>query len=294
MRAEASPPSPPSKATEAPGAVGLALAAETLEALPVAVLVVDAAGHITSANGRACRMLGYGPGELNGWPSELIVAPLDLQSDLAAHHVLCRRKDGTEVTLSIDAEPHGDTIICVMTEASATIARTRRLDQLTILGGALAAFAEACITETSVATLAQTCCRGLVERARVTMAWIGILASDGSMGRIASWGFEGSYLDEIDPGHEWMLLAPAGRRPRPSYLSSDLRVDATDEAWRSQLARSGFRSLLALSLWAHQRPVGMLCMYSTSPDAFPADALGELELGGRLVGLHLDLLMGRA
>ena len=50
-----------------------------------AALVVDAAGTILFGNARACRMLGYPPGELTGKPLEALI-PRGLRGSHAVHH----------------------------------------------------------------------------------------------------------------------------------------------------------------------------------------------------------------
>lgn len=71
-----------------------ALSPQILEAIPSAVVLVDAGGHIVVANSRAARLFGYAQGELDGQPLEQLM-PARYRDGHRRYHADFMREPGT-------------------------------------------------------------------------------------------------------------------------------------------------------------------------------------------------------
>ncbi len=112
----------------------LPTAQELFEAIPDAALVVDPDSHILRANAQAGRLLGYGPGELEGRPIDCLIPEAQRAAHrrhvreyrraprmrpMAASRVLqARHRDGTLLPVAIELSPvatdRGLLVLCIL------------------------------------------------------------------------------------------------------------------------------------------------------------------------------------
>jgi diguanylate cyclase (GGDEF)-like protein/PAS domain S-box-containing protein len=127
-------------------------------------------------------------------------------------------------------------------------------------------------------------CRIVCEEVGYRMAWVGYCENDErkSVRAVAWGGTEAGYLAQS--GISWADTergrGPAGtaaRTGRTSYVQ-DFAVDPQAAPWREMALERGYRAGIALPLRdEHQRPFGILAIYSTQPDSFTTDEVRLLE-----------------
>ncbi len=121
---------------------------QVFEASPDGLLLVGRDGHIAQANGRACTLFGYAPGELNGQAIEMLI-PQRFTPQHAGHRqqylgtprtrsmgvgltLFGLRKDGSEFPADIMLSPlegaQGPVTLCVVRD----ISERRRTEQLVL------------------------------------------------------------------------------------------------------------------------------------------------------------------
>lgn len=121
---------------------------QVFEASPDGLLLVGRGGHIAQANGRACALFGYAPGELNGQAIEVLI-PQRFTPQHAGHRqqylgtprtrsmgaglaLFGLRKDGSEFPADIMLSPLdgalGQVTLCVVRD----ISERRRTEQLVL------------------------------------------------------------------------------------------------------------------------------------------------------------------
>ncbi len=142
-------------------------------------------------------------------------------------------------------------------------------------------------------TLLNDICRIICDDAGYRMSWVGYAEDDAAktIRPVASAGFEDGYLeraaitwDETERGN-----GPSGIAIRSGKSSTiqDFGVDPMARPWREDALQRGYRSSAALPLKDERGVVfGILCIYSSEPEAFTP---GEIRLLEELAG---DLAFG--
>ena len=269
-----------------------------VEGIPAAVVVLDEEACAVAVSRRAEELLGYGPGELTGWPLDMVVvAPLtDGRALVRGAVVRCRRKDGTDFLAEVEAAALPDgTIICTLTDADRTVGVADRMATLQRRLDVLAAVEAACERVTDPDALATEVCRIAVESGGLVLAWIALL--DGDRARIAArHGFAGTYLDGIlaDPADGDAPSADPATEPlwhRALVDAKPVAVEALDGgpigSWRAAARRAGYRSAGAVPIVAGRRTLGVLELHAGEEDAFDADEIDIFRLVAGRVGAAL-------
>lgn len=136
----------------------------------------------------------------------------------------------------------------------------------------------------SEAQLLDEMCGLLVERVGYRMAWVGFREDDEvkSVRVAAKAGVEEGYLENIDI--RWSD-EPRGRGPtgtairtRRKVVVQDISTDINFAPWKEEAARRGYLASAALPLISGAELLGVLNLYSTTPNAFEVEDLRLLEL----------------
>jgi PAS domain S-box-containing protein len=166
-------------------------------------------------------------------------------------------------------------------ERTAALTRTNKLLRL------LSECNQALVTLDNEQELIRAICQIMHEQGGYLMAWVGYAEQDAdrTVRPVAHAGFENGYLDTIRISWADTDLGrgPTGTAIREGRVcqASDFGAQAETTPWRTEALRRGFRSSIALPLFADGRPFGALSVYSDAPAGFDADQVGLLqELAG--------------
>ena len=132
-------------------------------------------------------------------------------------------------------------------------------------------------------------CQIMHEQGGYRMAWVGYAEQDEArtVRPVAHAGLEEGYLDQVriswaDTGLGRGPTGTAIREGRVCHAPDFLTAPAV-APWRQEALRRGFRSSIALPLFAEGRPFGALTVYADRPTAFDEDQVSLLqELAGDL------------
>jgi len=163
--------------------------------------------------------------------------------------------------------------------------RTRNLRRLNQTLRMISECNQALFQAANERSLVQTICSILKVEGGYRMAWVGYAerAEPYRVLPIASAGFEDGYLDTIAVTWD---DSPRGRGPTgtavrtgEASIGRDFKKDPALAPWRAEALRRGFRSSIALPLFAEGTTFGALTLYAARPNAFgqaEMDLLGEL------------------
>ncbi len=126
-------------------------------------------------------------------------------------------------------------------------------------------------------------CRILVEKGEFRMAWIGLINDETQTVEPAHWyGVEDDYLTKIKKiavnntpeGH-----GPTGTciRERSYIYCNDIESDPRMALWREEALKRGYRSSIALPIFAKGNVIGALTIYSCNPFYFNESEIQLLE-----------------
>ena len=126
-------------------------------------------------------------------------------------------------------------------------------------------------------------CHAIVRQSNYRMAWVGYLEQDAekSIRPIAQDGVEEGYLARA--AITWADTArgrgPTGRAARSglTQIVQNIQTDASMLPWRSEAAKRGMASNIALPLTDANKVFGVLTIYSDSADAFSDEEVKLLE-----------------
>jgi PAS domain S-box-containing protein len=142
---------------------------------------------------------------------------------------------------------------------------------------------QAVIRATEEGALLDEICRIVVDSGGYRLAWIGYAEQDEeqTVRPVAQAGFEDGYLEtlRITWADRERGRGPTGtaiRTGQPS-LARDLQRDPKFAPWRSEAAKRGYASSLALPLNHQGGCLGSLNVYAAEPDAFDPEETGLLQ-----------------
>jgi PAS domain S-box-containing protein len=165
--------------------------------------------------------------------------------------------------------------------------RTAALRQSNRLLRLLSESNQALVTLDNEQELIRAICQIMHEQGGYRMAWVGYAEQDEerSVRPIAHAGFEDGYLDllKISWADTERGRGPTGTAIREGRVCQVSDFDTTTPAapWRKEALRRGYRSSVALPLFADGRPFGALSVYAEEPSAFDA---GQVMLLQELAG----------
>ena len=274
--------------------------------VPNPMVLVDAQGLIVLANARVCGMFGYQEGDLTGKPVvELIperyrgARAQHLEDYFRAPHVresgigtelVGLHADGSEFPVEISLSPYtgSDAMYTLasmraITEHKATETRIKHLNRILAMQSRINALIMRVVDREE---LFREACRIAVEAGAFSMAWIGVLETDGSQLRVvASFGERAEeYLSDID-SEVPLLAGPAGtaiREDRPVWIQN-IQKTPVNTPWHSRSARFGWSSLATLPLHRAAVAIGVVVLYSDEIGAFDEEEERQLvELAANL------------
>jgi PAS domain S-box-containing protein len=168
-------------------------------------------------------------------------------------------------------------------ERTAALTRTNRLLRL------LSECNQALVTLDDEQELDRAICQIMCEQGGYRMAWVGY-AEQGErrmVRPVARAGFDDGYLEQIKVSwaDDELGRGPTGRAIREGCTRqcADFATESEVAPWRREALRRGYRSSIALPLFADGRPFGALTVYADRPSAFEAGQVTLLqELAGDL------------
>ncbi len=273
----------------------LGAAHESLRALfqasPLAIVALDRGGRVLSWNPASEAIFGWSEAEVLGRPIPIVPADLkeqflanlgrSLTGEVLTHLELRRRKkDGTQVDVSLSTAPLRDTAgriigtMAVLDDISQRKEAERELGRLNRALRVLMECGQAVMRATTEDDLLRSVCRIAVEVGGYRLAWIGYAENDQARAvrPVAHAGFEDRYLDTVkitwaDEEHGRGPTGTAIRTGRPMVVRN-MGTDPTYGPWRHEAAQRGFASSIGLPLALGGLPFGALSIYADEPDAF--------------------------
>ncbi|MGC9199665.1 MAG: sensor domain-containing protein [Acidobacteriaceae bacterium] len=262
-----------------------------LSLVPNPMILVDAQGVIVLGNERACHLFGCEEGGLTGkrvddllperyresharQMEEYFKAPrvreLGIGMELTALH-----GSGAEFPIEVSLNPYREggvlytlASLRAITERKATEIRIRHLNRILTMQSRMHALV---MRAHDREELFRDTCRIAVEAGAFSMAWIGVMNTEGTKLEIVASHGEGcaEYLNEIEEGAP-LLDGPGGtaiRENRPVWIQN-CESQPQDAPWRRRSAKFGWSSLAALPLHRSGDPIGVLLLYATEVGAF--------------------------
>ena len=286
-------------------ASGDAAVRAVLDAAAGAVVTVDSSGVIDYLNDVAVATFGYRREELLGQPVEVLV-PTGLgerhvaQRDAfvarpgarAPGHGLdlrARRRDGSEFPVEVQLTPFeavgGFRVVATVTDISDRRDDETRMQALTRAYRGLAEMNEAIVRATDDLELFAEACRVAVEQAGYLGAWVGTVAQDGSVVRVASAGALDDFVDQLG-------LMRGTRSPDGDITSRMVQLGTaqySSQATPAELVR-GIGATAVLPLRRRGDVVGALTLYARRAEAFDEQVRGLLEGAVENISYALDVL----
>ncbi len=290
-----------------------------IEAAPTPIIGLDLDGRVQLVwNQAAEKLLGWSAAEVMG--ERFPTVPADRQEEfqrfleqvgqgqtLQGAEVRRQKRDGVPLDYSIYASPLYDAagqisgniaVLVDITERKRAETALRRLNREL---RAISNCNQVLLRAADEQTLLEDICRIVCDEAGYRLAWVGYAEQDAAQSvRPAAWaGVDDGYLAaaRISWADTERGRGPAGvaiRTGRPDCVQ-DFAVDPRIGPWRAVGLARGYRSTIGLPLKDEQaRAFGVLCIYSTEPDAFTPDEIRLLEeLAGDLA-FGLIVLRARA
>jgi GAF domain-containing protein len=248
------------------------LAARLLDLAPTATLVVDDAGRIALANGRAEELFGYAPGELLGQAPDVLGLPCRDATD-GPTRLIGRRKDGSELPVEAIVRPvvDGETSAILVTIRDGADPRAGEQWQAAVseLGRRALTGIDLLALMAEATALART-------HLGVEYANVLELLPDGTIRFQAGAGWD----DAVTAGAATDVASatPAGHvlHTRTPLIVEDLRTDERFPA-ASLLRDHGVVSSLNVPLYGRDRPFGVLGAHATHRRAFTSEEVAFLQ-----------------
>jgi PAS domain S-box-containing protein len=134
-------------------------------------------------------------------------------------------------------------------------------------------------------------CRIVVESGLAKFAWIGFAEEDKSIKPVAKAGAEQGYLSavKITYDNSKLGMGPTGRslksgRPR---IIRFIDTDPSYAPWRAEALKRGFKSSIAIPMFAKRKALGILNVYRGEIDAFSKDDVRLFEEFSRSLSLSV-------
>jgi PAS domain S-box-containing protein/putative nucleotidyltransferase with HDIG domain len=227
-----------------------------------------------------------------------LVEKLRRDGEVSALETRFRRKDGSIIPVLVSSrvvELEGEAcIFSVSTDISALKHAEDRVKKLNRVYTVLSRVNQALVHLRDPQKIFEETCRVMVEDGGFRMAWIGLVAADGThVEPVSSAGASEEYLDTLD-----IVLRGEARTNGPvsSAISErahvvlhDIEQEAATSPWRSRMLREGYRSMAAFPLIVRERVVGALAIYSEEPGFFDEQQIALLDELSQDVAFSLDL-----
>jgi len=274
--------------------------------VPSPMILVDVHGIIVLANEPICSLYGYDPGELMG--KAVAVLMPERHRDTHAKHleeyfrsprvremgigleVNGLHADGSEFPVEVSLNPYSEAdavytlaSIRAITERKATEAGIRHLNRVIAMQGRINALIAGGHDRDE---LLREACRVVVETGAYTMAWIGLLDTDGAEIQVAaSFGEHAeAYLQdvEIETPLQSGPMSVSIRENRPVWIHRS-RQSTLTAPWHERSARFGYGSAAVLPLHRGDVTIGGIALYSKEAGVFDEEETSQLvELAGNL------------
>ncbi len=256
---------------------------------------------ITDCNQTEARMLGYKKSEIIGRPladffteksRELLETDFPKLKNKKSLKNLARtyvRKDGTTfpVILNVFADYDGNGELvqtrAIARDISDLKKAERELKKANRMLKALSECNNALLHINEEKELLNEICRIIVDTGGYRIAWVGHIAShkDKKVKSAACAGVDNKYINLITS--DWTGSGSYNSPPWQAIESGrtcrarDIIASPKSGLWRSEAARRGFSSLLAIPLYREEVVAGVLNIYSSEVDAFNNEEIALLE-----------------
>ncbi|MGB7479293.1 MAG: diguanylate cyclase, partial [Burkholderiaceae bacterium] len=267
---------------------------DLIEFAPDAIVLINQHGVIEIVNRRMELLFGYPREELVGGPSGLLVpqryaqwhqalgdeAALArlLEGPLAPFEVSGRRRDGSEFPAEVSLSPlqtdGGLWVSGVIRDISERRAQEERLARLTRIRAILGSISSVILRIRDRQRLLREACRIVVEEGRFAGAAVGLVDADNLLVTPVAWaGIDPHFLREVpvsaDPGRlDGQGMVGTAMRTRQNQVAHDLLREPDPALWSTTLLEHGYRSTFVLPLVTGEQAIGVLVLFSTTPDAF--------------------------
>ncbi|HYH22623.1 MAG TPA: PAS domain S-box protein [Azospirillum sp.] len=276
---------------------------ELVDAMPVGIMTISAAGRIVLVNDALSVILGRPqvPGEVPWWPEEWMVHPdgrpipaherpaarvLRGNRSVRDSEVIVRRPDGACRHLLVSLTPSRDTEGAAAGVTMTAVDITERkhtelmLERLNRTLRTLGAANQALVHSRDEAELLRQTCEAVVTTGGYRMAWVGLAENDDArtIRPVAHAGLEDGYLSlaRISWGDTPEGRGPTGlaiRTGKPQ-INCNTASNVAMSPWQGAALERGYRSTMSLPLVGPSGPFGCLNIYASDPDAFSVDEIG--------------------
>ena len=271
----------------------LSLSADTFNALPDLITVVDALGNVLHANHSAREF----DSEYFQQTKDINVHQQFHDSELTAQNCsicqsLLKRKasSGYEVKLSdrwfqisiSNINYYGQENVMLHVCRDITASKEAQLNYLTAnrLYTVLRLTNKAIISSKSKQDLLESVCDIAVNHGGFAMAWIGMVES-GQVNPVASMGDNNHYLANLSVKLDDAKLGkgPVGVAIDDAHVTyvNNMETDLSFEPWRDAALDCGFKSMAAIPVMKNAYCIGVFVIYSGNVDAFDCQTLELLS-----------------
>jgi PAS domain S-box-containing protein len=274
-----------------------------LEATEDGIVITDSSGEILWVNQAFSRMCGYSHDEMIGNKPSMLSSGRHtadfyqqlwgtiLAGKVWRSEIYNRRKDGTiypeEESITPMLDEAGEISHFIAVKRDITERKNQEHLQLRTKKAllALSSVNAALVHIKNEDELLCEVCRVITEFAGYRLAWVGYAEHDSnkSIRPVAQSGFDDGYLETVNLtwSDSERGRGPGGtavRTGRPCVIM-DILNDVRFRPWREQARQRGFESVIGLPLKDGNDSLGVLLIYSASPDAFDTEEvalLGEM------------------
>jgi PAS domain S-box-containing protein len=240
------------------------------------------------------RGLGYPPERM----IELVTRAVETGRTVHAVIGATEGTDGRTAELALeparDADEKVQGVVITAWDLTEVSRASRRILQLDRVYAILSGISQAIIRVRDRDALFSEACRIAAEIGGFSIAWVGMVAANGSVRNVASAGQMEKILDAV---YVSVLSEPAGSGVVGTAIREDRTVIARDavadprlEFWREQLTAVGVGSLAAFPLHLGGRAVGAFAIYSSEPGFFDTEEVALFEEIARNISHTLDAM----
>jgi PAS domain S-box-containing protein len=266
-----------------------------------AIVMLDAAGAVTSWSPGAEMMTGYSTREMLGRPLAVIYPPeaaaageperaiaTAAETGHFREEAYRQRKDGSLFIASVSMRPlySGKGALAGFSSISRDITARKssenKISHLNRLYALLSRVNTTIVRTRDRQALFADICRTVVEEGKFVMAWIGLVEPDMNRVAPAAWhGVVEGYLDDLTITLDDSSLGqgPIGTvvKTGANFVCNDIEHNPHMAPWRDAALARGYRSMAAFPIRSAGQILGTLAIYSTDVFFFDADEVILLD-----------------
>ena len=267
----------------------------------------DVSGRIVGASTSVDTILGVTPDEIEGTMSWDLFDERDRTVARSRRQAILRGEVVGERPLRVQHATRGSRWVIVGAtrrmgagEVVGAVMSLREFHAETVQRHALAALLEAgklFATAESESTLVQQLCDALVNHGEYVFAWYGRRREDFTVEKVAMSREHREYLNSVSLRYDDSAVGrgPTGRALATELLQTidDLQSEASFLPWQQAALLHGFRSSIAIPVFASSQLDGVITIYAGESEAFPRVAQETLTQIAILVGSSLERIRTR-